>query len=221
MSTGSPEPARATRQRRKEARPHELLAAALEVFVEKGFANSRSEEVAARAGVSKGTMYLYYPSKEELLKAVIRHYLGEEVRAGAVEVARHADSDPEVLFGVLADWWLRVYQSPACGVFKLIVTEARNFPEVAAFYVSEVIEPGSRLIGQMFEQGIRRGQLRPMNVASVTHSVMLPMVMLCLHKHAVGACMVQPQADLDPLAFIREHIALVLRAVRVDAAPPK
>lgn len=221
MSSPSPESPRATRQRRKEARPHELLAAALEVFVEKGFANSRSEEVAARAGVSKGTLYLYYPSKEELLKAVVRHYLGEEVRAGAAEVARHAEADPEVLFGVLAQWWQRVYQSPACGVFKLIVTEARNFPEVAAFYVSEVIEPGSRLIGQMFEQGVRRGHLRPMDVQSVTHSVILPMVMLCLHKHAVGPCAGQVAMALDPLRFIEQHIDLVLRSVRLAPPPSK
>lgn len=221
MSPLPPEPPRAARQRRKEARPHELLAAALEVFVEKGFATSRSEEVAARAGVSKGTLYLYYPSKEELLKAVIRHYLGEEVRAGAAELARHADSDPEVLFSVLAQWWRRVYQSPACGVFKLIVTEARNFPDVAAFYVSEVIEPGSRLIGGMFEQGVRRGQLRPMHVESVTHSIILPMVMLCLHKHAVGACCGQAPVMQDPLRFIDEHIELVLRSVRLPPPLPK
>lgn len=221
MPTGSPEPARAVRQRRKEARPHELLAAALEVFVEKGFATSRSEEVAARAGVSKGTLYLYYPSKEELLKAVIRHYLGEEVRAGALEVARHEDAEPAVLFGVLADWWQRVYDSPASGVFKLIMTEARNFPDISAFYLSEVIDPGSRLIGQMLERGVQRGRLRPMDIDSVTHSIILPMVMLCLHKHAVGTCMQLPQRSFEPARFIRDHIALVLRGVSVEDSLPK
>ena len=92
---------RSQRRRRKEARPQELLDAALSLFVEKGFAATRAEEVAQRAGVSKGTLYLYFPSKEELLKAVIRHYLGEEVRAGALEVARHEDAEPAALFGVL------------------------------------------------------------------------------------------------------------------------
>ena len=61
------------RHRRKETRPQELLQAALELFVEKGFAATRAEEVAHQAGVSKGTLYLYYPSKEELFKAVVRH----------------------------------------------------------------------------------------------------------------------------------------------------
>lgn len=209
------------RQRRKEARPQELIAAALEVFVEKGFAASRAEEVAARAGVSKGTMYLYYPSKEELLKAVIRHYLGAELAAGAEEVARHADASPEELFGVLARWWRRVYDSPASGVFKLIVTEARNFPEVSAFYVSEVIEPGERLIGSMIERGVASGRLRPVDIAHVTYSLMLPMVMLCLHRHAVGACPLHERGVIDPHRFIDDHVALVLRSLRVDAPAAK
>src|SRR3954462_8647023 len=73
------------RRRRKEARPAELLEAALTLFVEKGFAATRSEEVARAAGVSKGTLYLYFPSKEELLKAVIQHFLGTEIAAGMAE----------------------------------------------------------------------------------------------------------------------------------------
>ena len=80
-------PPAATRQRRKEARPQELLDAALDLFVEKGFAATRSEEVAARAGVSKGTLYLYYPSKEELLKEVIRHNVVNQIAEG-VEIVR-------------------------------------------------------------------------------------------------------------------------------------
>src|SRR5690349_24617191 len=71
------------RQRRKEARPQELLDAALELFVEKGFAATRSEEVAARAGVAKGTLYLYYPSKEDLLKAVVRENLSAIISEGS------------------------------------------------------------------------------------------------------------------------------------------
>lgn len=218
-STAAPPPA--PRQRRKEARPHELLAAALDVFVEKGFAASRSEEVATRAGVSKGTLYLYYPSKEELLKAVIRHYLGEQITAGAAELAAQGEATPAALFGVLTRWWQRVYDSPASGVFKLIVTEARNFPEIAAFYVREVIEPGEALIGRLIERGIANGQLRPANVANITHSLLLPMVMLCLHKHSMGACMLHEHADIDPQSFIEDHIALVLRALQADTPPPK
>ena len=70
----------AKRERRKDARPGELLTAALELFVEKGFAATRAEEVAQRAGVSKGTLFLYYATKEELFKAVVRDNIGLMIR---------------------------------------------------------------------------------------------------------------------------------------------
>ncbi|MFX1678730.1 TetR/AcrR family transcriptional regulator, partial [Mitsuaria sp. CC2] len=85
--TASPAPS-STRQRRKEARPQELLEAALSLFVEKGFAATRSEEVAAKAGVSKGTLYLYYPSKEELFKAVVRESIGTKIAEGVSELGK-------------------------------------------------------------------------------------------------------------------------------------
>src|SRR3954471_945754 len=119
------------RRRRKEARPAELLDAALALFVEKGFAATRSEEVARAAGVSKGTLYLYFPSKEELLKAVIQHYIANEIAAGAEQVAANEGPTSAVMEQLLVGWWTRMYQSPASGVFKLVLTEVRNFPEIA------------------------------------------------------------------------------------------
>ena len=87
----------ALRQRRKEARPGELLDAALDLFVEKGFAATRSEEVASRAGVSKGTLYLYYPSKEELLKEVIRHNVVNQIAEGMEIVRAFEGSSSELI----------------------------------------------------------------------------------------------------------------------------
>src|SRR3982750_776017 len=96
------------RRRRKEARPAELLEAALTLFVEKGFAATRSEEVAKAAGVSKGTLYLYFPSKEELLKAVIQHFLGTEIETGVQEAAAAAEGPvAEIMEQLLATWWTR------------------------------------------------------------------------------------------------------------------
>src|SRR5204862_852505 len=117
------------RQRRKEARPQELLAAALELFVEKGFAATRSEEVAARAGVAKGTLYLYYPSKEELFKAVVRQNLGALIAEGAQIAVAFEGSTSELLKLLMATWWERVGGTPASGIFKIMMAEVRNFPE--------------------------------------------------------------------------------------------
>lgn len=197
------------RQRRKQARPQELLDAALALFVEKGFAATRIEEVADRAGVSKGTLYLYYPSKEELLKAVIREYLSNQIEAGAEQVRLHTGSNADLLRTLVCDWWLRVFDSPAAGVFKLVVTEVRGFPEIAAYYFSAVIEPGSQLIASILERGIAGGEFRSVNVEAAVHSLLLPMVMLCVNKHSLGVC-VPNDGLMRPEVFVRQHMELII-----------
>src|SRR5882762_2449750 len=118
-----------TRQRRKEARPQELLGAALELFVEKGFAATKTEEVAERAGVSKGTLYLYYPSKEELLKAVIRQNLSQLIAEGSGMADEFEGPTSELLACLMQAWWERVGNTPAGGIHKIMMSEVRNFPE--------------------------------------------------------------------------------------------
>lgn len=205
-----------TRRRRKQARPQELLDAALALFVEKGFAATRAEEVAQRAGVSKGTLYLYYPSKEELLKAVIREHLSARIAAGAVLAEQYRGPMAPLLRDVFSHWWQSVIDSPTSGVFKLIITEVRNFPDIADFYHREVIEPGERLIGSIVQRGIDSGEFERLDVAAVVHSLVLPMVMVCLHKHSLGACS-RHVDHLDTPSFIRAHIDLVIRGLMRQA----
>jgi AcrR family transcriptional regulator len=205
------------RQRRKQARPSELLDAALQLFVEKGFAATRAEEVAQRAGVSKGTLYLYYPSKEELFKAVIAQAVGSRITQTAQQVQAWPGSMADLLEQLLVRWWQDVYASPASGMFKIVVSEVRNFPEVADFWLHQVVEPGSALIGSIIERGIERREFRrPESVDNVVHSLVLPMVMLCVHKHGLAMC---SQHQIDGEAFIAEHVALIVRALRREAAP--
>jgi AcrR family transcriptional regulator len=194
-----------------------LLEAALTLFVEKGFAATRAEEVALRAGVSKGTLYLYFPSKEELLKAVIVHFLSTQLRQGIGEALAQQDRSGgqglRPFIELFSRWWLGVLDSPASAVIKLVMTEVRNFPDIAAFYAQEVVEPGRRFLSDFIEEGIRRGDFRPCPVPHAVHSLVFPMLMLCVHKHSIGAChVVQP--PLDPEAFITDHICLVLSGLR-------
>jgi len=122
------------RERRKEARPGELLDAALDLFVEKGFAATRVEEVAAHAGVSKGTLFLYFPSKEELFKAVVRENIVRHQTEGAEEIARYQGSTPELLEYLMLEWWRRYGATKASGISKLVMSEASNFPDLALFF---------------------------------------------------------------------------------------
>ncbi len=218
MPRPAPLPAASTRQRRKEARPQELLQAALELFVEKGFAGTRSEEVALRAGVAKGTLYLYYPSKEDLLKAVVRENLSTLIAEGANIAGNFSGTTHELLVLLMQTWWERIGDTPASGIFKIILTEMGNFPDFARFYLEEVMEPGRDLFSRVLQRGIASGELREVNLFEAVHVLIFPMLMLCLHKHSIGAC-AQAGASMDPMSFIRTHVDVVVRGLMVR--PPE
>ena len=213
MPPFSPEPC-LFRRRRKEARPAELLDAALTLFVEKGFAATRSEEVAKAAGVSKGTLYLYFPSKEELLKAVIQHFLGSEIEAGVQEAAAAEGPTATVMSQLLVSWWTRIYEGPASGVFKLVITEVRNFPEIAAFWVERVVRPGHEVVSGLLRRGIERGEFQAVDIDSAVHSILMPLILLCVHKHSFAMCEFHEQMDIDPGAFMHRHLALILTGLQ-------
>jgi AcrR family transcriptional regulator len=204
-----------TRQRRKEARPQELLDAALDLFVEKGFAATRSEEVASRAGVSKGTLYLYYPSKEELLKEVIRHNVVNQIAEGIEIVRGFEGSSAELLGYVLRLWWERVGETRASGILKLMMSEVRNFPEIAQFWIDEVTSPADRMIAEIVQRGIDSGEFRPVHVGDVVHALISPLLFLVMNKHSLGACVAS--AKLDPRAIIEAQIDLVLNGLHAPA----
>jgi AcrR family transcriptional regulator len=218
--TALPAPAAApVRQRRKEARPQELLDAALDLFVERGFAATRSEDVAARAGVSKGTLYLYYPSKEELLKEVIRHNVVNQIAEGVDIVRQFEGSSSELLARMLRLWWERIGETRASGIIKLMTSEVRNFPEVAQFYVDEVIAPSNRMLVKVIERGIERGEFREtLNVPEVVHAIVAPMVLLAMNKHSLGAC--SAGFLLDPKAVTEALIDLALNGLTTRPAAP-
>jgi AcrR family transcriptional regulator len=148
------------RRRRKEARPGELLSAALEVFAEKGFAATRLDDVAARAGVSKGTVYLYFKNKEALFRAAIETALlpaMESVEALAAETDCPA---PELLRRFMDSAW-RVMGSPSLGnVPKLLVAEAGNFPEIVQWFDETFGRRAQTALAKLIDIGVARGEFR-------------------------------------------------------------
>lgn len=206
------------RQRRKEARPQELLDAALALFVEKGFAATRSEEVAARAGVSKGTLYLYYPSKEELLKAVIRQNLSRILADGMGIADGFEGPTSELLATLLRSWWEQVGETPAGGIHKIMMAEVRNFPEIAEFYNREVIVPAHALISKMVKRGVDSGEFRDVPPHEVTHVLIAPLIFLALHKHSFGAC-TMGMDGIEPGELIEAQIDIMLRGLQSRDSP--
>ncbi|NPC57261.1 TetR/AcrR family transcriptional regulator [Caenimonas soli] len=200
----------AKRERRKEARPGELLDAALDLFVEKGFAATRAEEVAARAGVSKGTLFLYFPSKEELFKAVVRENISGRFKEWNEEFQAFEGTTADMVRYCMKVWWERVGATKASGITKLIISEARNFPDLAAFYQREVIKPAQDLIRRILQRGVDRGEFEVRDMEYATFSITAPMIFLIMMKHSLGACMPQDH-PLDPERYIASQVETLLQ----------
>lgn len=201
------------RERRKEARPGELLEAALDLFVEKGYAATRAEEVAARAGVSKGTLFLYFGSKEELFKAVVRENVVRHQTEGAEEVARFEGTSAQLLTYLMLEWWRRYGATKASGISKLLMSEASNFPDLARFFQEEVVAPGHAMIRSVLQRGIAQGEFRPVDVDMTVQSIIAPLLFLVTWKHSMAPCCPTEQR-MDPETFIQHHADLLLRGLR-------
>ncbi len=205
------------RERRKQARPGELLDAALALFVEKGFAATRVEEVAARAGVSKGTLFLYFDSKEELFKAVVHENLAGRFVEWNEEFERFDGDSADMLRYCLSAWWERIGATPASGITKLMISESHNFPELATYYQNEVMVPGQALIRRILQRGVDRGEFRVDDMDYAIYSVIAPMIFLMMNKHSLGTCVPAQQA-LDPLRFIAMQTDVLLHGLCTRAS---
>lgn len=201
----------APRKRRKEARPSELLAAALDLFVEKGFAATRLEDVAARAGVSKGTLYLYYENKEALFKAVIQEGIIPVIVENEAIAAQHCGSSFDLMEKLLANWWNKIGQTAFAGIPKLMVAEARNFPELGRYYVENVINRGRALVGSALQRGMASGEFRTMGVETTIDVVIAPILMLLIWRHSMSCC---AGNDSDPQLYLQIHMDILRQGLR-------
>ena len=219
LSPAIPAPATPRRARRKQARPGELLEAALALFAEKGYAATRVDAVAARAGVSKGTLFLYFPSKEALFQAVVHEYATRHLDSGLREVAAYAGPSAELLREFLRRWWVRWGSTPASSLTKLIIGEAANFPDLAAFYQQEVVRPGHALVRAIVQRGIARGEFRPVDLDSAVHLVVAPLLHLCTWRHALAGSAHASELP-DAPALLALHADWVVRALQPEGAAP-
>lgn len=197
-------------ERRKDARPQELLAAALDLFVERGFAATRLEDVAKRAGVSKGTLYLYFNNKEDLFKAVVRESIIPSLDESDALVANFVGDSSTLFHELLFGWWQRIGDTKLSGISKLILAESGNFPELAKFYHEEVITRANALVLRMLQRGIASGEFRPMPVTELTHVIIAPVIMLMLRMHSFGACSLE---EICPTQYLNSWIDLCLHGL--------
>jgi AcrR family transcriptional regulator len=201
------------RTRRKEARPGELLAAALDTFVAKGFAATRMEDIAARAGVSKGTIYLYYPSKQAIFEALVRVNLVPNLERAETRLGD--DPGPAAaqlrLFIALL---LEIIADPRrVAIPKLVIAEAGNFPDLARFYRREVVGRGIALVEGILRRGMAEGQFRPVDPHLAARLFIAPILLSAIWQTSFAAI---EEAPVAPASVLSLHADLFLRAIAAD-----
>ena len=183
-------------QRRPDERPAEILAAALDTFVERGYAATRLDDVARRAGVTKGTLYLYFANKEELFKATVHDSIVPELERAEQQIAADKGPTRALLERYLRWWWDVIGRTRLSALPKLVMSESANFPELARFYYEEVVIRGRRLLEQVIRRGIERREFREVDPEYAVRVIMSPLVLATVWKHSMVRCSIDP-VDLD------------------------
>jgi AcrR family transcriptional regulator len=212
-----PRPAKRPRwQRRPQARPEEILGAALEVFGEQGFTRTRLEEVARRAGVSKGTLYLYFDSKEALFRAMVRAKLEATLAHAEESIRSWQGNTPDLLRRFITDYWEVMNQPEKLRLARVVLFELGNFPELARWYYQEVILRLRRVIEQILSRGIERGEFRAVPTAFTARALQILVVNLAQFRHYFQR---YDAAPLSSETMLEGILDLYLHAVESSPTP--
>ncbi|HQZ11729.1 MAG TPA: TetR/AcrR family transcriptional regulator [Devosia sp.] len=164
-------------RRRAEARPDEVLDAALDLFMEKGFAATRVEDIAKRAGLSKGAVYLYFPSKEKILEGLVHRAL-VPVAESALAYATGYDGDPRLVITMMMKLIATRLSDPKVNAIPaLIVREVRTFPELAEMYRREVLDRVLPVAEGLIRRGVEQGYFRPVDPELTIRSIVGPILL--------------------------------------------
>lgn len=205
---GPTPPAPRKRHRRKDARPGEIITAALRVWAERGFADTRLEDIARRAGIAKGTIYLYFPSKEALFEAALKDRLVAMMdRAGAM--AQGFDgSTADLLDGFFAEIHAQLTEGGSVAFLRIMLTEGHRFPELVALYRTVVIRRGIDTIRAILARGVARGELRPGAEDTDPRLIIAPAVVGALWAMVFGDASMPTTRET-----LRAHVRIILRGL--------
>ena len=196
--------------RRKEERSPEILEAALAIFAEKGFAAARMDDIARRAGISKGTIYLYFDSKEAVFKALARASIGAQLAAVRAHVTAHQGSSTELLRLVITTIGHFARTSDRVVLARVLLAEAGNFPELAEFWRREIIDQGLGLLEAIIARGQANGEFRQLPPQHAARLCIAPMLVMILWRTIFGRFDPEPY---DYQGLIDAHIDTLLRGL--------
>jgi len=195
-------------QRRKEDRPQEIADAAFKMFAEKGYAATRIDDVARRAGVSKGLTYLYYKTKEDLFKAVVKNVVIRRVDSLIGNVESTELSSEEFLRGPLLDFMKKVPGSPIAIVIRLLISEGPRHPDLVNYYYENVVARGLGAIRQFVARGVERGEFRREALDHQPHLFLAPMMLSMIWR------LVFTDKPLDTDQLMESQIELLLAEMK-------
>lgn len=198
-------------RRRKEDRPAEITAAAFDAFAEKGYDGTRVDDVARRAGVSKGLLYLYFKTKEELFKAVIKGFITPKIEALKTEVESSDLSAEAFLRGPFLEFAKQIPKSPVRILVRLMIAEGPKHPDLVAYYWDNVVSVGLAALAQVIEKGVGDGEFRHSALDDFPHLLLSPVMF-----SVIWSIVFQSKQVLDTDKMLEGHIDMILRAIKID-----
>jgi AcrR family transcriptional regulator len=194
-------------RQRKALRNEQILAAAFDVFAAHGYAETRLDEVAKRAGVAKGTIYLYFKNKEQLFRAVARSLIQKRFDA---LVGTFRGTAPELLRELLSRMYSQIVRNDrARSILRLMLAESGKFPRLSEIYHREIIAPGIKAVRQVLKRGIASGEFRKTAAVEFPQILVAPGILAIVWKLLHG-----DRHRLDLNAYLQAHLNFVLCSVR-------
>ena len=200
-------------QRRKEDRPAEITAAAMDAFASNGYAATKVEDVARRAGVSKGLLYRYFKTKEDLFKAVVRNFIAPKIDALTETVDKTELSATEFIRGPLLEFAQNLPKSRVRVLARLLIAEGPKHPDLVAWYWENVVSRGLGILRSILKKGIDNGEFRPSSVDGLPHLFAVPVVFSMIWK-----TLFETHDDLETDALIETHFELILNSISVESS---
>jgi len=199
-------------RRRKDARPAEIIDAALDLFVANGFNATKLDDVARKAGVSKGTVYLYFSSKEDLFREAVTQIIIPEVEKAEQQAKAFVGSQRALLETLVLNWWNVVGKTRLAGIPKLMVSESANFPELAKFYLENVVSRARNLLMREINKGIESGEFIACDPVATTRLLMAPLVFAVVWEKSLA---MYDKENYDVDEYIRLHIHIFFDGLSV------
>lgn len=214
MMSDTPEQRGPKFRRRAEARPDEVLDAALELFMEKGFAATRVDDIARRAGLSKGAVYLYFPSKEAVLEGLVRRAI-IPIADSALEVLAHYEGDPRIIISMVIKMVGHRFSDPRIvAIPKVLFREVLGFPHLAEMYRTEVLDKVLPVVSGLIRRGVEQGYLRQVDPDLTLRSIIGP---LMLHLLLAEVFRITPEGGLHFDRMVDNHLSILFDGL---SAPP-